>query len=192
MKTVSTPVYSLIRPADWRLEIPLLIGFNLLLVLSAQVAIPLPFSPVPITGQTFGVLLVAMALGRLRGTSVVVAYFLEGALGLPVFAGGTAGLAVLMGPTGGYLIGFVFAAFLVGTLADHGWDRGIVRSLAAMTLGTAVIFAAGLAAVSRFVPSESVLALGLTPFVPGALIKIALASLVLPSVWRFVGRNTRK
>jgi len=98
---------------------------------------------IPITGQTFGVLLVAMALGRVRGSAVVLAYLAEGAAGLPVFAGGAAGIGVLAGPTGGYLIGFLLAAYLTGWLADHGWDRGYFKSAAAMLAGNVVLFGCG-------------------------------------------------
>ncbi len=181
---------TLVRLANRWLEIPLLISANLLLVLTAYIEIPLAFSPVPITGQTFGVLLIAMALGRVRGTGVVVAYLLEGAAGLPVFAGGAAGAHHLVGPTGGYLIGFAAAAWIVGFLADSGWDRGYLKSIFAMTIGHAVIFTAGLAWLSRFVPAEGLLAAGLTPFLIGTGIKTAAAAVVLPTVWKFVGRRT--
>lgn len=184
----NTTAYSLIRPKAWWLEVPVLLAFNLLLVACAYVSISLPFSPVPITGQTFGVLLVAMALGRVRGTAVVTAYLVEGLIGLPVFAEGKAGLPILLGPTGGYLLGFVVAAALVGMLADRGWDKNLKLSLAAMLLGTAVIFIAGLSWLSRFVPAEMLLTSGLTPFLPGAALKLALASIILPSLWRFLRR----
>lgn len=186
--SANATAYSLIRPNARWMEIPLLLGFNLLLVASAYISITLPFSPVPITGQTFGVLLIAMALGRVRGTAVVLAYLLEGIAGLPVFAGGTAGPGVLAGPTAGYLLGFLVAAWTVGSLADHGWDKSFWRSVTAMSIGTAIIFACGLAWLTRFVPSEGLLAAGLIPFIPGALLKIALASVILPSIWRFVRR----
>jgi biotin transport system substrate-specific component len=164
----------------------MLLAFNLVLVACAYVAFPLPFSPVPVTGQTFGVLLVAMALGRVRGTGVVLAYLAEGAAGLPVFAGGAAGPQVLIGPTGGYLIGFVLAAYFVGALAERGWDRTIFRSIVAMTISYAIIFACGLAMLSLYVPTASLLAMGLTPFVVGMIVKIGLAAWILPIIWRRV------
>lgn len=185
----TTAIYSRIKPSSLWMEIPLLATFNLFLIACAYISINLPFSPVPITGQTFGVLIVAMALGRVRGTAVVAAYLIEGAMGAPVFAGGTGTAAKLLGPTGGYLFGFLGAAWLVGYLADRGWDRGYVKSIAAMALGTAVIFICGLTGLAQFVPSGALLTMGLTPFIPGAIIKIALASVILPSVWKFVGRN---
>ncbi|MBK7143407.1 MAG: biotin transporter BioY [bacterium] len=184
--------YDLVKPASKLMELPILLAFNLLLVASAYVAFPLPFSPVPVTGQTFGVLLVAMALGRVRGTGVVVAYLLEGAAGLPVFAGGAAGPQVLFGPTGGYLLGFVLAAYMVGSLAERGWDRTIFRSIVAMTIGYAIIFACGVAMLSRFVPVDTVIALGLTPFLVGMLVKIGLAAWILPLVWKRAGEGNQQ
>lgn len=169
----------------WR-EIPLLLGFNLVLVATAYISLQLPWSMVPITGQSFGVLLIAMALGRVRGTGVVLAYLAEGAMGLPVFAGGKAGLAVLLGPTGGYLLGFLAAAYVAGFLADRGWDKSLLKSASAMTIGTAIIFACGLTQLSMFVPIEGLLAAGFVPFLPGAAIKIALASGLLPTAWKFL------
>lgn len=189
MNIASAPAYSLIRPTSRWMEIPILISFNLLLVGLAQLAINLPFSPVPITGQTLGVMLIAIALGRVRGTAVVSAYILEGILGLPVFANGMAGMAVLFGPTGGYLIGFVVAAWIIGTLADRGWDRSFVLSFTAMTIGTIVILGCGLIWLSRFVGGEMLLTTGLVPFLPGAIVKLVVAAMALPSVWKLVGRK---
>lgn len=189
--TISAPAYSLIRPASLWMEIPLLLSFNLLLVGLAQLAIQLPFSPVPITGQTLGVMLIAMALGRVRGTAVVTAYLLEGAAGLPVFASGTGGVAILFGPTGGYLLGFVASAWVVGSLADRGWDRNLLKSTLAMTFGTALIIVSGLAWLSRFVETDILLSVGFTPFVSGAVVKIMVAAVMLPAVWKFVGRKRK-
>lgn len=186
---VDIRLFDLFKPSSRVQEALLLVGFNLLLVGSAFVSIHLPFSPVPITAQTFAVLLIAMVLGRTRATAVVMAYLLEGAAGLPVFAGGSGGYLILMGPTGGYLIGFLVSSYLVGWLADKGWDRSLLLSLAAMTFGTVVIFLCGLAQLSIFVPLDGLLSLGLVPFLPGAGIKIALAAVILPSLWRFVDKK---
>ncbi|UCE24786.1 MAG: biotin transporter BioY [Candidatus Zixiibacteriota bacterium] len=185
MTTRTAALYSLIKPSSRVAEALLLVAFNALLVLCSYIAINVPFSPVPITGQTFGILVVAMALGRVRGTAVVLAYLAEGAAGLPVFAGGSAGVVKFLGPTGGYLMGFLVAAFVVGYLADRGWDKRYITSVAAMTLGTIIIFAGGLTWLSTLIPASTVLTMGLYPFIPGALIKIALASVILPSVWKF-------
>ncbi len=185
----SLTIYDLLKPSSRWLEIPVLLSFNLVLVACSYLTVSVPFSPVPITAQTFGILLVAMALGRTRGTAVVLAYLLEGLAGLPVFAGGKAGIVALMGPTGGYLLGFLVAAYAVGTLADRGWDRSLTTSVLAMTVGTAIIFVCGLAQLWFFVPAGALATAGLTPFLPGAAIKIAIASVVLPSIWKFVGRK---
>jgi biotin transport system substrate-specific component len=184
MSSRTLVAYDLVRPNSLWLELPILIGFNIVLAACAYVSFPLAFSPVPITGQTFGVLLVAMALGRVRGTGIVLAYLIEGACGLPVVAGGSAGLHVLFGPTGGYLFGFLAAAYLVGWLAEKGWDRTLLRSVAAMTLGYAVIFAAGLAMLSYYIPASALLLTGFTPFLPGMILKIALAAWILPMIWQ--------
>ena len=165
----------------------LTIGGSLFVALSAQVAIPLPFSPVPITGQTLAVLLVGALLGSRRGSLCLLAYLTEGAVGLPVFAGGTAGLVHLLGPTGGYLMGFIPAAFLTGLLAERGWDRRIGTALLAMSAGNAVIYAFGLPWLALFTGGERVLALGLLPFVFGDIVKLVLAAALLPSGWKLLG-----
>ena len=190
MTTIHTAyIPSLIKAHSRWLELPVLLTFNMLLVASSYLAITVPFSPVPITGQTFGVLLVAMALGRIRGTAVVLAYLAEGAAGLPVFAGGSAGIGTFVGPTGGYLVGFAAAAWVVGWLAERGWDRSYLRSIIAMTVGTAIIFALGLIQLSLYLPSAGLAAAGLTPFLPGAAIKISLAAVLLPSIWKMTHRS---
>ncbi|MCS7191602.1 MAG: biotin transporter BioY [Armatimonadetes bacterium] len=149
---------------------------NLLLIACSQVRIPLPFTPVPITGQTFGVLLSGALLGSRYGTFVVAAYVLEGVVGLPVFAGWRGGISVLFGPTGGYIFGFIFAAFLVGWLIERGWSRQLLSILAAMLIGNAIIYAFGLPWLSFFVGWDKVLHLGLMPFLLGDLIKLVLAA----------------
>ena len=171
----------------------LILGASIATGLAARVALPVPWSPVPITGQTFAVLLSGVALGPSRAFLAQALYLAEGALGLPVFAGGAAGIAVLAGPTGGYLLAFPAAAALAGFLAARGWDRGFLGTLAAMLLGSAVIFAVGLAWLARFVAPGQLLAAGLFPFIPGDLVKASLAALLFPAVWRRVvgDPNTR-
>ena len=170
----------------------LVLGASLVIALSAQVAIQLPFSPVPITGQTMAVLLVGALLGSRRGALAVLAYIAEGLAGLPVFAGGAAGLARLFGPTGGYLVGFVAAAFLVGWLAERGWDRRFGTTLAAMTLGNLVIYAVGVVWLAVFVGGLSrAWSLGVLPFLPGDVIKIILAAVLLPGGWKLLGMRGR-
>lgn len=170
------------------LEAWMVLGGSLFTALMAQVAIPLPFTPVPITGQTLAVLLVGAALGARRGALSMAAYLAEGLAGLPVFAGGTAGIGRLLGPTGGYLVGFVVAAYVVGWLAERGWDRRPLTAALAMAVGNGVIYVFGLAWLARFVGLAHVLPMGLFPFIPGDLLKVLLAAALLPSAWRIMRR----
>jgi biotin transport system substrate-specific component len=170
-------------------DVLLVLAGSALIALSAQVAVPLPFSPVPVTGQTFAVLLVGAALGATRGAAAVLAYLAEGAAGLPVFAGGFAGPAFLLGPTGGYLFGFLPAAWISGALAERGWDRHFLGTLAAMTLGDLAIFAVGVPWLAWFVGPENAVAFGLAPFVAGNIAKIVLAAGALPLAWACVRRS---
>ena len=156
--------------------------------------LPLPFTPVPITGQTLGVLLVGAALGSRLGFLALLAYLLEGAMGLPVFAGGTGGIAKILGPTGGFLLAFPLAAGLVGLLVERfGLDRGFC-TLLAMLLGNALLYlvglpwlAAWLMGAGKFGGVSALLAMGLFPFIPGDLVKAVLAALLFPTAWRFLG-----
>lgn len=170
----------------------LVFGASAVTALAAQIAIPLPWSPVPLTGQTFAVLLSGAVLGARRGLIAQALYLAEGAFGLPVFAGGAAGFAKLIGPTGGYLMAFPLAAACTGWLAERGWDRRFLTMFAALLTGSALIFAGGLSWLSRFVPADRLLISGLLPFIPGDLIKSALASAIFPAAWRLVHRLTGK
>lgn len=181
-----TTTADLIMPGEGLKQHALLIAFGAILVaLCAQIEIPL--QPVPITGQTFGVLFIAALLGAKRGASAILAYLTAGAAGLPVFAGGSAGMHVFAGPTAGYLIGFVAAAYLVGYLSERGWDQKLWTAIASMTLGTLVIFFFGVIGLLRFTGVEQVIQLGVLPFLPGAAIKIGLAAALLPQGKRFLG-----
>ncbi len=159
---------------------------SLLIAFCAQVAVPLPFTPVPITGQTLAVLVVAATLGPRLGPLSVFAYLLEGMAGLPVFAGGTFGIMHVLGATGGYLWGFVLAAFVVGWLCQRGWDRHVLTAGAAMLLGNVTIYMIGLPWLTLFVGAGHALDLGLLPFLPGDLLKIVLAMGGLPGAWRLI------
>ncbi len=169
---------------------------NVLLVLSAttliavcaRISFPVPWSTVPITGQTFAILLTGALLGSRLGALSVLAYLAEGAMGLPVFAYGLGGVAVLSGPTGGYLMGFVPAAFVVGYLCERGWGRRPWTAAIAMLAGSVVLYIFGLSWLAHFVPGNTLLAAGLTPFIPGDLTKIALVTIALPSGWALVNR----
>jgi len=166
----------------------LVIVASLLTAAAAQVEIRLPWTPVPITGQTFAVLLSGTVLGARRAFLAQCLYLIEGALGLPFFAGGAAGVARLMGPSGGYLVAFPFAAAMTGAFAEYALDRTPWRMFLVMIAGSVVIFGLGLGQLSRFVPAGSLLATGLLPFIPGDLIKAALAAAVFPAAWKLVNR----
>jgi biotin transport system substrate-specific component len=169
-------------------EAALILGGSLFIALAAQLQILLPFSPVPVTGQTFAVLLLAAIYGSKRGPAAVMTYLILGFSGLPVFAGGAFGAARLLGPTAGYLVGFLGAAFIVGTLSEKGWDRRPWSTAASMIIGNLVIYIAGAAWLSGFVGWESALRVGVLPFLAGDAIKIALATLLLPAGWKLIGR----
>jgi biotin transport system substrate-specific component len=174
--------------AGWLANTILIVLASLVTAAAAQIAIPLPFSPVPLTGQTFAVLLSGAVLGPRRAFAAQALYLAEGAAGLPFFAGGLGGAAVLAGPTGGYLAAFPFAAAVTGWLASRGWDRNFASMFAAMLLGSLVIFSCGLAWLSRFLPAPALMAQGLLPFVPGDLLKSSLAALAFPATWRALHR----
>ncbi len=166
----------------------LVVAASLVTAGAAQLEIRLPWSPVPVTGQTFAVLLTGAVLGARRAFLAMCLYLAEGAAGLPFFAGGAAGFARILGPTGGYLIAFPFAAALTGLLAERGWDRRPLTMFAAMLLGSTIVFALGLAHLADFVPEGALLASGLLPFLPGDLIKSALAAGLFPALWKLVAR----
>lgn len=167
-------------------DLLLVVSFAVLTALSAQAAVWI--GPVPLSGQTFAVLLSGALLGSKRGALSQLTYLSVGAFGAPVFAGWHGGLPHLMGPTGGYLLGFVAAAFVVGLLAERGWDRRFLSTAAAMVAGSFVIYVFGLAWLAYFVPKGSVLAVGLYPFIPGDIIKVVLAAVALPSGWAMLNR----
>ena len=172
-------------------DVVLVIAGALFIYLTARVSIPVPGSPVPITGQTFGVLLVGGALGFRRGLIGVALYVLLGVVGLPFFAEGKGGLTVIWGATGGYLIGFIVAGAVVGRLAELGWDRRIGGALGAMLVGSLIIYAIGvpwLKIVTGW-SVEDTIAKGLTPFLLGDTIKLVLAAALFPAAWWVVGRR---
>jgi biotin transport system substrate-specific component len=173
-------------------ELTLVLGGSLLVALAAQIQIVLPISPVPVTGQTFAVLFLAALYGSKRGPATVIAYITLGIQGLPVFAGGAAGMARLLGPTAGYLIGFVVAAFVVGLLSERGWDRKPWTTAASMTIGNGIIYIAGTTWLSRFVGWEAVIGAGVLPFLAGDALKIALATALLPTGWKLIGQPDQR
>lgn len=150
----------------------------LLLALSARLQIQLPFTPVPVTGQTFMVLLLGAAYGSRRGLATMLLYIGAGATGLPVFAA-AAGAASY-----GYLAGFALAAVVVGWLAERGWDRALPLAIVTMLVGEVAIYLCGLVWLARFTGWDKVIALGFTPFVAGDALKLIAAALILPAAWQ--------
>lgn len=184
-------VADLLRPCEKRLagfyDVALIIGGSLLIGLCAHIKVWLPFSPVPVTAQTFAVLILGVLLGARRGCLAVLAYIIEGAAGLPVFAAGI-GAAVLLGPTGGYLFGFIPAAYITGSLAEKGWDRRFGTTILTMIFGNLAIYTFGLIWLGCLTGFNAmILALGLYPFIVGDLVKIILAAILLPSGWKLLG-----
>jgi biotin transport system substrate-specific component len=167
----------------------LVVGGSIVIALCAQIAVGYP---VPVTGQTFGVLMVAALLGSRRGALCVLTYLVEGLAGLPVFAQGKAGAAAFLGPTGGYLVGFVLAAWLVGALSERAWDRRVPTTVTAMILGNLAIYACGLAwlwcltGVFAKPLGGGILSIGLYPFLAGDVVKIAMAAALLPAGWKLI------
>lgn len=172
-------------------DIMLIVAGSLITAVFAQISIYLPFSPVPITGQTLAVLLVGAVLGSRKGAISQILYLIEGAIGLPVFASGHSTLAYILRPTGGYLIGFVFAAFLIGWFSEHGWDRKNSTVAIAAFLSNIVIYIFGLAWLSRFFLLKKILTIGFYPFILGDILKIVLLIILLPSCWKFVSSISR-
>jgi biotin transport system substrate-specific component len=172
-------------------HIALIVAGALLIYLSARVVIPIAGNPVPITGQTFGVLLVGGALGFRRGLTAVLLYVLLGVIGLPFFAEGKSGLAIIYGASGGYLIGFILAGALVGRLAELGWDRHIAGAVGAMAVGNALIYVIAVPWLAVITHSDAATAIqkGFVPFLAGDLLKLLLAAVVFPAAWWVVGRR---
>jgi biotin transport system substrate-specific component len=177
-----------LAPLDVVRQVGLVIGFSLLTALAAQVVIPI--GPIPVTGQTFVVLLTGALLGSRLGAMAMIAYLVEGASGLPFFQSGHFGLLYMMGPTGGYLIAFPAAAYVTGAFAEHGWDRRFLTAAAAMAIGSAIIMLSGWAWFSVIMRTSPMLTLYATviKFIPGDIIKITLAAAVLPSGWKLLKR----
>ena len=183
--TVSNRYYP--HASSWLRDLALIVIGSLLIAVLAQISFPLPFTPVPLTGQTFGVLLLGAALGSKRGISSMLLYIMEGGLGLPFFALGASGWHVLAGATAGYLIGFVVAAYVIGLLAERGLERTVRTSFLPFLLGTLIIYTLGVTWLAILLGSFSkAILVGLLPFLIGDVIKLVLAALALPAAWRLV------
>lgn len=193
--STNVTVVGFLRPCEkkWAAlyDIAVVVGGSLIIALCAQLAIGWP---VPITGQTFAVLMIGALLGARRASLSILIYIMEGASGLPVFAQGRGGFMVLFGPTGGYLVGFIFAVYIVGLLAERGWDRRVGTTVLAMVFGNIAIYTFGLLWLCFLVymgklpiNANKILTVGLYPFIPGDLLKIALAATLLPLGWKLLG-----
>jgi biotin transport system substrate-specific component len=171
-------------------DVLIVICGSLIVGLSARLRFYLPFSPVPVTAQTFAVLALGLILGSKRGALTMTAYLAEGALGLLVFAGGI-GPVTLIGPTGGYLLGFIAAAYLTGRLAEIGWDRRFITTIAAMLIGDATLLAFGFAWLAILTNVKTAFIAGFLVFIPGDILKVALAAAMLPTTWKLIHHRAR-
>lgn len=178
-----------LAPLDSVRSAGLVIVFSLFIAACAQFSIHI--GPIPITGQTFAVLLTGMLLGSRLGAAAVIAYLIEGAIGLPFFAGGGAGLVRFLGPTAGYLVAFPAAAFIVGAFAEHAWDKRYETAVAAMAIGSVIIFLGGWAWFAILTNTAPVAAfkLAVLPFLPGDVVKIVLGAAVLPTGWALLKKK---
>jgi len=192
--TIRTPMIDAIWPtgrAQWLRYAILAVLGSLLIAVSSKIQVP--FYPVPMTMQTLVVLAIGMAYGWRLGGATLLLYLAEGASGLPVFAGTPEkgiGLAYMMGPTGGYLLGFLLAAVMVGWLAERGFDRNVFTAALAMLAGNVLIYAPGVLWLGAVVGwDKPVLEWGLTPFLWGDAFKLALAAVLMPGIWYMLGRK---
>jgi biotin transport system substrate-specific component len=166
----------------------LVIGGGALIAIAAQIAIPIPGSPVPLTLQPLAVLLVGVILGSARGAAAAALYILEGVSGLPVFAQGHGGIVWLTGPTAGYLLSYPLASWTAGWFSERGWGSTLVRSITGMLVALAVIYAGGWSWLALMVGPQAAMTMGIVPFVIADVIKIALGGALLPYAQRFVAR----
>lgn len=198
LTTAQPRVLADVVPSTWVRNSVLVLGGAAFVALAAQIAIPLPFTPVPLTAQTFAVLLVGASLGTARGAASLLLYTAMALVGMPVLAPtaeGThlTGTAVLSAPSFGYVIGFIAAAAITGRLAERGASRTPVRTALMMVIGNVVIYAFGVTWLAMSIDASlaTAVSLGVTPFLIGDLIKIALASALLPLSWRLLGTRAQ-
>ena len=159
----------------------------ILLSIMSQLIIPLYFTPVPISLGSFGVILIALLYGRKLGTATVLSYVVAGSLGAPVFAGFKAGS--LFSPTGGYILGYIAAALILGFLSDKGIAKSYVKTFLSLLLASAVILVLGALVLILFVPSKNIFMIGVLPFLPGDMLKVVAATLLFPRLWKFIKTN---
>ncbi|MDQ2974094.1 MAG: biotin transporter BioY [Acidobacteriota bacterium] len=184
-----TLIGAALAPLDWTRSVSLAVAFSLLTALAAQIVIPV--GPVPITAQTFAVLLTGALLGSRLGAMAMIFYLIEGAAGLPFFYGGHGGLGHLFGPTGGYLVAFPAAAFVTGAFAENGWDKRFLTSVVAMAVGSVIIILTGWAWFSIVMQTSPMTAfqISVAKFIPGDVVKVLLAAAALPAGWILLKRK---
>ena len=168
-------------------NILLVLGGVAFLSLMSQVMIPLPFTPVPISLGTFGVALMALLYGRKLGTATILSYVVAGSLGAPIFAGFKAGS--LFSPTGGYILGYIVATIILGYLSDKGVTKSYVKTFLSLLLSSAIILTLGSIVLSLFVPGKNAFMVGVLPFLPGDAIKSTTITLLLPTLWKVIGKD---
>lgn len=173
-------------------DVLLILSFSFLIAVSSRIVIPLPFTPVPITMQTFAVLLSGIVLGSKKGVISVLLFIISGIAGLPVFASGNSGILYLLGPTGGYIFGFIIASFITGFFAEKGWDKSFHEAFLFMLTGNLFIYIPGLIWLGRFTGYRNVLQLGFFPFIIGDIIKILTATIILHSRWGIKKRRNHE
>ncbi|MGZ5440784.1 MAG: biotin transporter BioY [Thermoanaerobaculia bacterium] len=166
----------------------LVIGASLLIAIAAQVAIPLPFTPVPLTLQPLAVIFIGVALGSTRGAAAAALYLVEGFSGLPVFAQGHGGAIWLAGATAGYLFSYPFAAWVAGFISERGWGSNVARAISGMLLALAVIYAGGWSWLAILTDSRSAFVAGVAPFVVADIVKVAIGAALLPKAQKIIGR----
>jgi biotin transport system substrate-specific component len=189
---VSTLKSAFITRSTVASQISMILTGTVFLAVMAQIAFPIPGSPVPFTGQTLGVLLLGTAYGAGLGFSTIAFYLLMGMAGAPIFSSGTSGIERIVGPTGGYLVGMLISSLVLGALAGRKWDQRIKTVIPTMIIGNLVIFAIGLLWLNLYTGQSWLWTFekGFTPFVFGEIIKIAIASTALPAVWKYVAKRS--
>ena len=168
-------------------NILLVLGGVAFLSLMSQVIIPLPFTPVPISLGTFGVTLMALLYGRKLGTATILSYVAAGSLGAPIFAGFKSGS--LFSPTGGYILGYIVATIILGYLSDKGVTKSYIKTFLSLLLSSAIILTLGSIVLSLFVPGKNAFMVGVLPFLPGDAIKSTTITLLLPTLWKVIGKD---
>jgi biotin transport system substrate-specific component len=190
MKAMTIPAVVMERIVRGRVaaDMLLVIGASALIAIAAQIAIPVPFTPVPLTLQPLAVIFIGVALGSTRGAAAAALYLLEGFSGLPVFAQGHGGPAWLVGPTAGYLFSYPFAAWVAGFVSERGWGSSIVRAVTGMLLALGVIYLGGFSWLAALTGTKAAFAAGVAPFIVADIIKVALGAMLLPKAQQLVAR----